>query len=70
MVIVVGGENIKREWYTFDYTFHIFNPHIVLLTLSIFHIFCKQSGYTVKNKMLIITFFTCPRKSTLNFKLK
>jgi len=26
--------------------------------------------YTVKNKMLILTFFTCPRKFTLNFKLK
>jgi len=27
-------------------------------------------NHTVKNRMLIITFFTCPRKSTLNFKLK
>jgi len=32
--------------------------------------FEKCIVYTVKSKMLILTFFTCPRKSTLNFKLK
>jgi len=30
----------------------------------------KLEKYTVKNKMLIITFFTRPIKSTLNFKFK